>query len=163
VVQEGASLAGKDSTEHSSTISNSVFEPCLPARRLRLPRTKKPATAKPANPSHFPRCRILISLSPFSNRFPWLAPYGFSHSIVPESLVNGRPFQFEWNEVKANANSRRHGVSFELACTVFHDPRILTVADLQHSESEEPGSQSVVQAMVQYFRSFISGLTPIPR
>ncbi len=48
-----------------------------------------------------------------------------------------RPFQFEWDEVKAEANARKHGVSFELASTVFHDPRLLTVADLEHSETEE--------------------------
>ena len=51
--------------------------------------------------------------------------------------MNGRPFQFEWDEVKADANVRKHGVSFEVACTVFNDPRLLTVADLEHSEIEE--------------------------
>ena len=35
------------------------------------------------------------------------------------------------------ANLRKHGVSFELASTVFNDPRLLTVADLEHSETEE--------------------------
>jgi hypothetical protein len=48
-----------------------------------------------------------------------------------------RPFQFEWDEVKADANARKHGVTFDLACTVFHDPHLLTVADLEHSETEE--------------------------
>ena len=47
------------------------------------------------------------------------------------------PFQFEWDEAKADANARKHGVTFELAVTVFHDPRLLTVADLQHSDTEE--------------------------
>jgi uncharacterized DUF497 family protein len=28
-------------------------------------------------------------------------------------------------------------VSFDRACTVFRDPRILTVADLEHSRTEE--------------------------
>jgi len=51
--------------------------------------------------------------------------------------VNGRPFQFEWDEAKADANVRKHGVTFELVSTVFHDPRLLTVADLVHSEAEE--------------------------
>ncbi len=51
--------------------------------------------------------------------------------------MNGRPFQFEWDEVKADANVRKHGVSFEVACTVFNDPRLLTLADLEHSEIEE--------------------------
>jgi uncharacterized protein len=51
--------------------------------------------------------------------------------------VNARSFQFEWDEVKAGANALKHGVTFELASTVFHDPRLLTVADLEHSETEE--------------------------
>jgi uncharacterized DUF497 family protein len=51
--------------------------------------------------------------------------------------VNARPFQFDWDEVKADANARKHGVSFELAFTVFHDPRLLTIADLEHSATEE--------------------------
>ena len=46
-------------------------------------------------------------------------------------------FQFEWDEAKAAANLRKHGVSFELASSVFGDPRILTLADATHSESEE--------------------------
>ena len=35
------------------------------------------------------------------------------------------------------ANARKHGVSFDLARTVFNDPLLLTVADLEHSEKEE--------------------------
>jgi len=51
--------------------------------------------------------------------------------------VGGHQFQFEWDEVKANANIRKHGVAFELARTIFNDQRLLTVADLEHSETEE--------------------------
>jgi hypothetical protein len=51
--------------------------------------------------------------------------------------LNERQFQFEWDEVKAVANERKHGISFELASTVFHDPRLLTIADLAHSEIED--------------------------
>jgi uncharacterized DUF497 family protein len=46
-------------------------------------------------------------------------------------------FQFEWDEIKAAANERKHGVTFELASTVFRDPRLLTTPDLEHSETEE--------------------------
>ncbi len=46
-------------------------------------------------------------------------------------------FQFEWDEVKAKGNIRKHGISFDLARTIFNDPRLLTVADLEHSETEE--------------------------
>jgi uncharacterized protein len=52
-------------------------------------------------------------------------------------VAHGRPFQFEWDEAKADANARKHGVTFELASTVSYDPNLLTIADLEHSESEE--------------------------
>jgi uncharacterized DUF497 family protein len=45
-------------------------------------------------------------------------------------------FQFEWDDVKAAVNARKHGVKFEVASTVFRDPQLLTVADLEHSETE---------------------------
>jgi len=51
--------------------------------------------------------------------------------------VKTLPFQFEWDEAKADANARKHGVTFELASTVFHDLRLLTVADLEHSDTEQ--------------------------
>ena len=51
--------------------------------------------------------------------------------------MNARPFQFEWDEVKADANERKHGVTFETVSPVFLDPRLLTVADLEHSATEE--------------------------
>jgi len=45
--------------------------------------------------------------------------------------------EFEWNEVKALSNKKKHGVSFELAVTVFDDPFALRVADSKHSKDEE--------------------------
>ena len=57
--------------------------------------------------------------------------------VKRDSILDERQFQFEWDEIKAAANLRKHGVSFELAFTVFNDPRLLTVADLEHSETEE--------------------------
>jgi uncharacterized DUF497 family protein len=36
------------------------------------------------------------------------------------------------------ANLLQRGVWFELAATVFNDPRLLTIADLEHGEAEEP-------------------------
>jgi uncharacterized protein len=38
---------------------------------------------------------------------------------------------------KAEANFRKHGVSFTLASTILRDPHSLTVFDETHSESEE--------------------------
>ena len=51
--------------------------------------------------------------------------------------MHDRQFEFEWDEAKAVANARKHGVSFDLALTVFNDPLLLTVADLEHGEAEE--------------------------
>lgn len=51
--------------------------------------------------------------------------------------MNDRQFQFEWDEIKAAANTRKHAVTFELASTVFYDPGLLTVADFEHSEIED--------------------------
>jgi uncharacterized DUF497 family protein len=46
-------------------------------------------------------------------------------------------YLFEWDEAKAAANLRKHDVPFELASTMFHDPQLLTIADLDHSEAED--------------------------
>lgn len=51
--------------------------------------------------------------------------------------MDARQFQFEWDDVKAAANVRKHAVSFELASTIFRDPRLVTLADLEHSDTEE--------------------------
>ena len=33
--------------------------------------------------------------------------------------------------------ARKHGITFEMASTVFFDPRLLTAADLEHGDTEE--------------------------
>ena len=42
----------------------------------------------------------------------------------------------EWDSGKADANFRKHGVSFAEAATSFDDPRGLSGEDLQHSAIE---------------------------
>ncbi len=44
---------------------------------------------------------------------------------------------FEWDEKKADDNSRKHGVSFDEAKTVFNDPFSVTIYDPDHSSDEE--------------------------
>ena len=44
---------------------------------------------------------------------------------------------FEWHEAKAAANLKKHGISFEEAQTVFHDPLALTIGDPKHSQDEQ--------------------------
>jgi uncharacterized DUF497 family protein len=45
--------------------------------------------------------------------------------------------EFEWHEAKADANYRRHGVSFELAKTVFTDPFAIERLDDREKHEEE--------------------------
>lgn len=45
--------------------------------------------------------------------------------------------RFEWNEDKADANRRKHGVTFEEACKVFGDPLHLSLLDRSFSYYEE--------------------------
>lgn len=45
--------------------------------------------------------------------------------------------QFEWDEVKAKRNLRKHKVSFEDGTTIFHDPFIVTKLDSRHSDEED--------------------------
>ena len=48
------------------------------------------------------------------------------HSAV-EGTHKYVDLQFEWDEAKAAANVRKHGVSFDEAITVFGDPNTLTI------------------------------------
>lgn len=41
--------------------------------------------------------------------------------------------KFEWDGQKAEANLRKHRISFEEAVTVFYDPLATTFADPDHS------------------------------
>jgi uncharacterized protein len=41
-------------------------------------------------------------------------------------------FTFEWDDVKAASNLKKHRVSFDEAVTVFGDMRAITFADVEH-------------------------------
>ena len=43
---------------------------------------------------------------------------------------------YEWDEAKATANAKTHGVTFEEAATVFLDPLATTYRDPDHSVAE---------------------------
>ena len=45
--------------------------------------------------------------------------------------------RFQWDKNKRTENSRKHGVSFEEAQTVFYDERALLISDPDHSEDED--------------------------
>jgi len=44
---------------------------------------------------------------------------------------------FEWDEDKAQANLKKHRVSFDEATTVFADPLSITILDPDHSADEQ--------------------------
>jgi uncharacterized DUF497 family protein len=46
-------------------------------------------------------------------------------------------FKFEWNEVKARDNARKHNVTFEEGSSVFHDLLLVTFPDDEHSITED--------------------------
>jgi len=43
---------------------------------------------------------------------------------------------FEWDRAKAERNRRKHGVTFDEAVAVFHDPLSATFDDPDHSTGE---------------------------
>ena len=45
--------------------------------------------------------------------------------------------EFEWHEAKAEANLQTHGLSFELAKTVFKDPFAIELVDDREDYGEE--------------------------
>jgi uncharacterized DUF497 family protein len=44
---------------------------------------------------------------------------------------------FDWDPKKAKENIKNHKVSFQRASTVFRDPKMITIYDVEHSEPEE--------------------------
>jgi hypothetical protein len=46
------------------------------------------------------------------------------------------PLIFEWDPGKAKSNRRKHGVSFEEACTIFGDSLSISIPDGTHSKEE---------------------------
>ena len=45
--------------------------------------------------------------------------------------------RFEWDDLKAVANAKKHGVGFEEAKSVFVDERAKLIGDPDHSEDED--------------------------
>ena len=48
-----------------------------------------------------------------------------------------KQLEFEWDDRKDKANSKKHGVSFDEARTVFYDEYAIQFFDPEHSESED--------------------------
>lgn len=52
-------------------------------------------------------------------------------------MAGGFEFNFEWDFTKAASNRRKHGVSFDLAATVFCDPLMISMPDEEDGDTEE--------------------------
>ncbi len=48
-----------------------------------------------------------------------------------------KQLEFEWDDAKNRSNRRKHGVSFEEACSAFQDPRARIIPDPDHSDDED--------------------------
>src|SRR5260370_36862613 len=92
---------------HLSTEISSALASLIPARR----RASGMGSIFPPGSTGALKCSRLLAFRP-----AWY-----------ERLVTERPFQFEWDEAKADANASKHGVTFELASTIFFDPNLITV------------------------------------
>jgi uncharacterized DUF497 family protein len=46
-------------------------------------------------------------------------------------------YKFEWDQKKAEANKRKHKISFQRAAAVFRDPYMISVFDDEHSKAED--------------------------
>ncbi len=61
-------------------------------------------------------------------------------SLRPDAFVEEHDMDnvtFEWDAIKAQSNEAKHGVSFQEATSIFHDPFLLTFFDEMHSGDEE--------------------------
>lgn len=61
-------------------------------------------------------------------------------------------YNFEWDAGKAEANLRKHGVSFAEAVTVFGDPLSMNMSDPDHSEGEH---RFIVMGMSDRYRLLV--------
>lgn len=44
---------------------------------------------------------------------------------------------FDWDDLKASVNEKKHGIPFDEASTVFYDPLSVTFPDVEHSLEEQ--------------------------
>jgi uncharacterized DUF497 family protein len=72
-------------------------------------------------------------------------------------------YSFEWDPGKAISNRSKHGVSFEQAATVFRDPKMISLADDEHSEEEDRwitigmGNLAILLVVIHTHRNESSG------
>ena len=68
-------------------------------------------------------------------------------------------YNFEWDPKKAEANLRKHGVSFTEAVTAFGDPLSINMPDPDHSDREQ---RFIVLGMSERYRLLVVSYTERP-
>ena len=48
-----------------------------------------------------------------------------------------KQLEFEWDKKKDKTNAKKHGVSFDEACSVFYDEQAIQFYDPEHSDEED--------------------------
>ena len=67
--------------------------------------------------------------------------------------------EFEWDPKKAEANLRKHGVSFAEGITAFGDPLSMNMADPDHSQDEH---RFIVLGISDRYRLLVVSYTERP-
>ncbi|HLF22927.1 MAG TPA: BrnT family toxin [Burkholderiales bacterium] len=90
---------------------------------------------RPAEPPASPAARtsLLVRASLQTPRLSFPRCVG---TYIVGTLIDVADLRFEWDERKAAANRRKHGVSFEEARSVFFDEDALMIPDAEHSQEE---------------------------
>jgi uncharacterized protein len=73
--------------------------------------------------------------------------------------VSGADYEFDWDDIKAEANAAKHGVAFLEAMTVLTDPLAMTMFDGDHSDDEERWvsvGRSAQGALLVVIHTFVS-------
>jgi uncharacterized protein len=68
-------------------------------------------------------------------------------------------YDFEWDQGKAEANLKKHGVAFAEAVTAFGDPLSMNMLDPDHSEREQ---RFIVLGMSDRYRLLVVSYTERP-
>ena len=74
-------------------------------------------------------------LAPFNSQLHW--QNGTCEALQYNYNMRMKKLHFEWDERKATANVKKHGISFEEAKTAFYDEQAKLINDPDHSEDED--------------------------
>lgn len=61
----------------------------------------------------------------------------YLHYMYDVNMIDAGYWDFEWDDVKAAINERKHGVTFDEATEAFDDPWARVIDDPDHSDQEE--------------------------